>query len=212
MAGVDEAGRGAAAGPLVVAAVILDATRPIRGLRDSKLLSGDERARLAGEVLDRATAVSVVMVPVSEVDDAGVHRANLAGIRRAVSRLHPRPDLALVDGFAPPGLGTAGLSIWKGDLVFPSIAAASIVAKHLRDGVMGELGEKWPGYGFGAHKGYLTALHRRKLSELGPTPVHRKSFAPVRRLLSSPETPAGDPVANADQARPPGGGWAGGRV
>lgn len=200
-AGVDEAGRGAAAGPLVVAAVILDPMRPIAGLRDSKLLSAGERARLAREVLDRAAAVSVVMVQVSEVDHAGVHRANLTGIRRAVSRLHPRPDLALVDGFAPSGLGTAGLAVWKGDLVFPSIAAASIVAKHVRDGVMGELDERWPEYGFGGHKGYLTPLHLRKFTELGPTPVHRKSFAPVRRLLSSPEILAGDPVARADQVR-----------
>lgn len=201
LTGVDEAGRGAAAGPLVIAAVILDPRRPVRGLRDSKCLTAEARARLADQVFADAAHVSTVVVDVDEVDDRGVHRANLEGIRRAIARLGQRPEIALIDGYSPAGLTTPGLGVWKGDQVFPSIAAASIVAKHVRDRIMNELDDQWPGYGFARHKGYLTASHRRMLAELGPSPVHRRSFAPIRRLLSSTDVPAGDSVAETDHAR-----------
>lgn len=184
-AGVDEAGRGAAAGPLVVAAVLLDDPVQITGLRDSKLIAPAARERIYDEIIDRATAVAVVVLGPAEVDERGVHRANLEGMRRAVARLPVDPELALMDGFTPSGIPLPTVGIWKGDRVSLMVAAASVVAKVVRDRIMIDAARIEPQYGFDRHKGYLTALHRDRLKRFGPCGLHRRSFEPVGRLLSS---------------------------
>lgn len=179
VAGVDEAGRGALAGPLVAAAVVLPEDHGIDGLTDSKLLAPKERDRLARTIKDRATAVSIVRVPNTSIDRRGLHRSNLRALREAAMRLRPTPEYLLVDGYpiqAPP---FPSLSIKKGDLISTAVAAASIIAKTTRDRMMRNLARRHPVYGFKENKGYATPEHWRALRRNGPCEVHRLSFAGV---------------------------------
>lgn len=185
IAGVDEAGRGPLAGPVVVAAVILDPARPIAGLADSKALSEAQRDTLAIEIRARALAFSICSVEVDEIDRLNILGATLIGMVRALSALTPTPQLALIDGNRlPRGLPCAGRTIIGGDASEPAISAASILAKTVRDQRMRELDERHPGYGFARHKGYPTAAHVEALRRLGACREHRRSFAPVRDLLA----------------------------
>jgi ribonuclease HII len=193
VAGADEAGRGACAGPLVVAAVVLPTGRrgEVPGLADSKLLTPAARERVLEEVLARATAWSVVIVEAGELDRRGLHRCNIAGMRRSLARLDPAPAYVLTDGFPVSGLAVPGLAVWKGDRVSACIAAASVLAKVTRDRIMVAMHERWPVYDFAAHKGYVTAEHRRALRRHGPCPEHRRCFITVRDVDSPPgESPA----------------------
>lgn len=182
VAGVDEAGRGACAGPLVAAAVVLDG--PIPGLADSKLLTPARRGRVYDAVLARAADVAVVVVDAAECDRLGLHRSNLAALRRALARLDTRPAYALTDGYSVDGLGVPGLGVWKGDRVAASIAAASVVAKVTRDRLMLDLHQHYPAYDFAIHKGYVTAAHQAVLEAHGPSPVHRVTYANVQAALA----------------------------
>jgi ribonuclease HII len=185
VAGADEAGRGACAGPLVVAACVLPSGRRgrIEGLTDSKLLTAPVRERLYDEVLSRALSHSVVVVPAAEIDAFGLHVANLAGMRRALGTLRPTPDYALTDGFPVPGVGVPSTAVWKGDATVSCIAAASILAKVTRDRIMTELHERWPQYEFARHKGYVTAVHAEALQRWGPCAEHRRRYVNVRRAV-----------------------------
>lgn len=188
MAGADEAGRGACAGPLVAAAVILS-DRPgdhIVGLADSKTLTAKARQRLYQAIWERARAVAWVQVEAAQCDAWGIQEANLQALRRAVWRLSPRPGFVITDGFAVDGLPEAGLGMWKGDQVAPSVAAASIVAKVVRDRLMVQLDALHPGYGFAQHKGYCTQAHQSALARLGPCPQHRLTYANVARAADRP--------------------------
>jgi ribonuclease HII len=181
VAGADEAGRGACAGPLAVAACILrpNDAKHFDGLTDSKLLSPDERERLAAIVLRRAVDHCVVLVDPTEVDRRGVHAANIDGMRRAVARLQVRPGYVLTDGFPVTGFGVPSLAVPKGDLAAACVAAASILAKTTRDRLMAQLHERRPEYRFDLHKGYCTPTHAAALAEHGPSPDHRYSFVNV---------------------------------
>lgn len=185
VAGADEAGRGACAGPLVVAACILpaDRGRHLDGLTDSKLLSPATRERLYRQIVRRAVAYSIICVPAAEIDAFGLHVANLAGMRRALGTLRPVPDYALTDGFAVPGLAVPSTAVWKGDATMSCVAAASILAKVTRDAIMTELHERWPDYDFARHKGYVTASHAAALRRWGPCGEHRRRYVNVRRAL-----------------------------
>lgn len=185
LAGVDEAGRGACAGPLVIASVVLgDPFSPeLTRVRDSKDVSETEREKLFDLVTDLALAVSVIIVSAQEVDQRGVHAANLDGMRRAVQALKVSPAYVLTDGYAIAGLALPNLAVWKGDQVVHTISAASILAKVYRDRIMRQLDEKYPAYGFAGHKGYITASHSQLLSANGPCIEHRRSFANVAALL-----------------------------
>ena len=183
VAGADEAGRGACAGPLVAAAVILrssDAGR-IEGLADSKQLSPAERDVVYDRIVVRALAWSVSSVPPGECDELGMHVANLAALRRALARLCPTPDFAITDGFAVDGLAVPSLAMWKGDQVAACVAAASVVAKVTRDRIMLQLSARYPLYDFQVHKGYCTPMHQQRLEEHGPSVIHRRCFDNVRR-------------------------------
>lgn len=180
IAGVDEAGRGACAGPLVAAAVILSGK--IAGLADSKLLTPKRREACFDLIMARAVAVEVVSIPPAECDRLGIQRANIAALRRALARLTVRPAYALTDGFPVDGLGIPGLAMWKGDRVSASIAAASVVAKVTRDRAMVRLHEQYPAYDFATHKGYVTAVHEAAIREHGPCAEHRFSYANVRAV------------------------------
>lgn len=186
VAGADEAGRGACAGPLVVAACILPRGKrgQIEGLADSKLLTPAVREELYGEVVKRAVAWSVIVIPAAEVDARGLHVCNLAGMRRALATLRPVPAYALTDGFPVPGLGLPSTAVWKGDAVVACIAAASILAKVTRDRMMIEMHERWPQYEFAQHKGYVTPEHATALEQHGPCPEHRASYVNVRRAAA----------------------------
>jgi ribonuclease HII len=181
VAGADEAGRGACAGPLVVAAVVLPAGRggEVAGLADSKLLTPAARERVYASVVDIAVSYTVVVIEPEEIDRLGLHVCNLAGMRRAVAALAPPPEYALTDGFGVDGLCAPGLAVWKGDRVAACVAAASVVAKVTRDRIMVELDEVWPGYGFAVHKGYTTSDHAAALERYGPCRIHRFSYANV---------------------------------
>jgi ribonuclease HII len=183
VAGADEAGRGACAGPLVAAACVLPAGRRGRvpGLADSKLLTPAARERVYAEVVERAVSWSVVSIPVEELDARGMHVTNLEALRRAVMTLDPAPEYVLTDGFPVPGLARPGLAVWKGDRVAACVAAASVVAKVTRDRMMLELHEKWPEYDFAGHKGYITDEHSTALDRHGPCPQHRMRFINVAR-------------------------------
>ena len=183
VAGADEAGRGACAGPLVVAACVLPRGRrgEIEGLTDSKLVTPAARERLYREVVRRAVSYSVVVVPAAEIDAYGLHVANLAGMRRAIGQLDPAPTYALTDGFPVPGLAVPSTAVWKGDATVACIAAASILAKVTRDAIMTELHERWPHYDFAKHKGYVTSAHAAALAERGPCDEHRRRYVNVRR-------------------------------
>src|SRR3954471_4933341 len=182
IAGADEAGRGACAGPLVAAACGLPAGRRGRvpGLADSKLLTAAARDRVYAEVVDRAVAWSVVVIPVEDLDARGMHVTNLEALRRAVCTLDPGPDYVLTDGFPVPGLATPNLAVWKGDRVAACVAAASVLAKVTRDRMMLELHERWPEYDFAGHKVYITDVHSAALERHGPCPEHRMRFVNVR--------------------------------
>ncbi len=182
VAGADEAGRGACAGPLVAAACVLPPGRRGRvpGLADSKLLTPAARERVHDEVVARALSWSVVVIPVRELDERGMHVTNIEALRRAITALDPAPDYVLTDGFPVPGLNRPGLAVWKGDRVAACVAAASVLAKVTRDRMMLELHEQWPEYDFAGHKGYITDVHSAALERHGPCPEHRMRFVNVR--------------------------------
>lgn len=186
LAGVDEAGRGACAGPLVVASVILHDpfAEDLVSVRDSKDVSETERENLFELLIHKAAAISTIIVPPAEVDARGVHAANLDGMRRAVQGLSITPAYVLTDGYAIDGLGVANLAIWKGDQVAHCISAASIIAKVTRDRIMRELDTQYPNYGFAQHKGYITAAHTKALNQHGPCIEHRQSFANIAALIN----------------------------
>jgi ribonuclease HII len=185
IAGVDEAGRGACAGPLVIASVVLnDPFAPeLAAVRDSKEIAENKRDAVFDLIHQVAASVSVVIVPASEVDSRGVHAANLDGMRRAVQGLAIEPAYVLTDGYAIEGLGLPNLAVWKGDQVVVSISAASVIAKVTRDRIMREMDCEFPQYGFAGHKGYITAAHTIALNEHGPCVQHRRSFANVAALI-----------------------------
>jgi len=185
IAGVDEAGRGACAGPLVIASVVLhDPFAPeLAVVRDSKEIPENKRDAVFELIHRIAASVSVVIVPASEVDARGVHAANLDGMRRAVQGLSIEPAYVLTDGYAIEGLGVPNLAVWKGDQVVVSISAASVIAKVTRDRIMREMDLEFPQYGFAGHKGYITAAHTKALNEHGPCAQHRTSFANVAALI-----------------------------
>jgi ribonuclease HII len=184
IAGADEAGRGACAGPLVIAACVLPDGRRglVPGLADSKALTPVVREEVYQEVIRRALAWSVVIVPAAEVDTRGLHVSNIEGMRRAFAALDPRPSYALTDGFPVAGLGLPGLAVPKGDAVIACIAAASVIAKVTRDRIMVEMDRSWPQYDFATHKGYITPGHAAALTEHGPCAQHRFSYINVRRV------------------------------
>ncbi len=193
IAGVDEAGRGACAGPLVAAAAVLPPGQAGRvpGLADSKLLSEKARERCYAQVVRRAVAWSVVVIEPGECDRLGMHVANVEALRRAVALLDARPSYVLTDGFPVDGLGAPGLAMWKGDRVAACISAASVLAKVTRDRMMVDLGRRWPAYDFATHKGYVTDAHAAALAEHGPSPVHRRRFVNVRRAAGPERDPRG---------------------
>ncbi|MBD8879175.1 ribonuclease HII [Rhodanobacter sp. 7MK24] len=183
-AGVDEAGRGPLAGPVVVAAVILDPARPIPGLDDSKKLSEKKREALYPQIVERALSHCIVVVEAEEIDRLNIFQATMAGMSRAVAGLAPAAHEALVDGNKlPKDLPCPGRAIVGGDALEPAISAASILAKVTRDRLMVALDASHPGYGFAVHKGYPTPAHLAALQQLGPCAQHRRSFAPVRLAL-----------------------------
>src|SRR4051812_39472208 len=181
VAGADEAGRGACAGPLVAAACVLPPGRRGRvpGLADSKLLTVAARERVYQEVVDRAVSWSVVVIPVEDLDARGMHVTNIEALRRAVWTLDPGPDYVLTDGFPVSGLTQPTLAVWKGDRVAACVAAASVLAKVTRDRMMVELDGRYPDYGFAEHKGYITDEHSAALSKHGPCVEHRFSYVNV---------------------------------
>jgi ribonuclease HII len=185
VAGADEAGRGACAGPLVVAAVVLPPGKrgEVPGLADSKLLTEKARESAYDEVVRRALAWSVVVVPPQEVDRSGLHVMNVRAMRQAVLRLDPCPSYVLTDGFPIAGMPAPSLAVWKGDRVAACVAAASVVAKVTRDRLMTELHERFPAYDFARHKGYSTPEHMTALAEHGPCQEHRFSYVNVRGAL-----------------------------
>jgi ribonuclease HII len=186
IAGVDEAGRGPCAGPLVVAAVILrdPFSKSLQEVRDSKELTPKKRERLYSVIEAEALSLSIIEISNEEIDRQGLHKSNLEGFRRAVHALHVTPDYVLTDGYPIEGLAMPTLGIWKGDQVAISISAASIIAKVYRDRIMVEMDEIYPGYGFASHKGYSSALHTEAMKKLGISPIHRRSFSNVAALLS----------------------------
>lgn len=188
IAGVDEAGRGPLAGPVLVAAVILDPGRPIEGLADSKQLSAKRREYLYALIVERALAHSIVRVEASEIDRINILNATLAGMARSLTALTFAPSLALIDGNRlPTSLPCPARAIVRGDATEPAISAASILAKVTRDRILVEYETRWPGYGFARHKGYPSPAHLEALRRLGPCPEHRRSFAPVRAALAVSE-------------------------
>lgn len=181
VAGVDEAGRGPLAGPVAVAAVILDPVRPIEGLADSKQLSARRREALYALIVERAIAHAVVCVEAVEIDRVNILNATLSGMTRALEMLVLPPALALIDGNRlPRTLPCPARAIVGGDVSEPAISAASILAKVTRDRILCDYDTRWPGYGFAQHKGYPAPAHLEALRRLGPCPEHRRSFAPVR--------------------------------
>ena len=186
LAGVDEAGRGACAGPLVIASVVLHDpfAEDLAEVRDSKVVSEKEREDLYELLIQKAAAISTIIVPPAEVDARGVHAANLDGMRRAVQGLSIAPAYVLTDGYAIDGLGIANLAVWKGDQVAHCISAASIIAKVTRDRIMRELDTQYPQYGFAKHKGYITASHTKALNTHGPCIEHRRSFSNIAALIN----------------------------
>ncbi|MGO8882655.1 MAG: ribonuclease HII [Streptosporangiaceae bacterium] len=207
VAGIDEAGRGACAGPLVVAAVALDlrAIASIADLGDSKTLTAPVREACYQQIVSTALAWSVVVIPAADIDRIGLHVCNVTGMRRALARLASRPRYVLTDGFPVRGLAVPALAMWKGDQVAASVAAASIVAKVTRDRIMRELDPGYPEYGFARHKGYSTPSHMRALAEHGPCHEHRLSFANVRMsgTAASGAGQRGRAEAQADSCRIP---------
>jgi ribonuclease HII len=183
LAGVDEAGSGPLAGPVVAAAVILDERQPIKGLADSKVLSAKQRARLYDEIRAKALCCSVAQASVQEIDEFNILQATLLAMRRAVEGLRLKPSKVLVDGNRLPTLAVMAEAVVGGDAKVAAISAASILAKTARDAVMRQLAEAHPGYGFERHAGYPVPAHLEALQRLGPCAAHRRSFGPVARLL-----------------------------
>ena len=185
IAGVDEAGRGPCAGPLVIAAVILhDPSAPeLAAVRDSKEISEKKREELFDVIMELAASVCIIRVSVQEIDERGVHAANLDGMRRAVKGLSIEPAYVLTDGYPIQGLAIPNVAVWKGDQVVTAISAASIIAKVTRDREMIEIDKKYPQYGFAGHKGYITAAHTAALVKHGPCVEHRRSFSNIAALL-----------------------------
>tara|TARA_B100001142_G_scaffold245501_1_gene244932 strand:+ start:1108 stop:1722 length:615 start_codon:yes stop_codon:yes gene_type:complete len=189
LAGVDEAGRGPLAGPVVAAAVILDADHPIKGLKDSKLLSESRRASFAILIRKNAKAFAVALAKPSEIDDINILQATLLAMERAVAQLQLKPDIIKVDGNQVPKFKDKNHhfvveSVVHGDKLVPAISAASILAKVYRDRLMRRWHRHYPYYGFDSNKGYGTPYHLAALSQVGPCPIHRKSFAPVKRAAA----------------------------
>ncbi len=182
-AGVDEAGRGPLAGPVVVAAVILPTNYVLESLDDSKRLSAKKREQLVPQIEDQAVAFSVEFVEVDEIDRVNILQATLNGMQRAVGRLDPAPQRAMIDGNRAPHLSCEVKTVIGGDRLIASISAASILAKVYRDRLMLSMHRLYPDYGFDRHKGYPTAHHLDRLKLFGPCPIHRKSFAPVRKAI-----------------------------
>jgi ribonuclease HII len=229
VAGADEAGRGACAGPLVAAAAILPEGKrgEVPELADSKLLTAAARERVYAAVVEAALAYSVVVIPAAEVDARGLHVCNLAAMRRAVASLTTRPEYVLTDGFPLEGVGAPGLAVWKGDQVAACVAAASVLAKVTRDRMMVDLDSRFPDYGFAVHKGYITGEHSAALRAHGPCAEHRFSYVnvaavsgrgnrpPRSRRPLSPSAHVAEPlmlwpsaegtvgVASGEQPRPP---------
>lgn len=182
--GADEAGRGPIAGPVYAAAVVLDPDNPVEGLKDSKKLSEKQRDALAPEIKQKAKAWAIASCTTEEIDQLNILWASMLAMKRAIEALAVKPTIALIDGNrTPKGLAIPAEAIVKGDDKVPEISAASILAKTARDAVMMELHAQYPEYGFDRHKGYPTAYHLQQLEKLGVSPVHRRSYAPVRRLL-----------------------------
>jgi ribonuclease HII len=194
VAGVDEVGRGALAGPLVAAAVILPADVDLEGLRDSKLCTRAQRERLAEEIAQQATAISIVRVRPDRIDRRGLQRCNLEALRRALRGLAVTPDYVLLDAFRVKRLPWPGLAVKKADVISRSVAAASIVAKVHRDAAMRRYSRRYPGYGFASNVGYATPEHWAALSRLGPCAIHRRSFYGV----------GGFPIQEGGRRRPRG--------
>jgi ribonuclease HII len=184
IAGVDEAGRGPCAGPLIIAAVILNdpLAKSLGGVKDSKQLSADQREDLFELIKANSLAYSIIEISVEEIDSLGLHKCNIEGMRRAVQALDTKADYVLTDGYSIPGLSTPNLAVWKGDQVAITISAASILAKVHRDRIMIELDKKYPLYGLANHKGYITASHTAAIKEFGVLPIHRKSFANIAAI------------------------------
>ena len=193
VAGIDEAGRGACAGPLVVAAVAFEPRKlaGLHGIADSKALTAKAREKAYDEVVATALAWHAVIIPSTEIDQLGLHVCNIAGMRRALAGLACQPAYVLTDGFAVRGLGVPALAMWKGDEVAACVAAASVMAKVTRDRLMRELHLRYPEYGFARHKGYSTPAHMKALSAHGPCPEHRQSFVNVSGVA------CGDPAPQA---------------
>jgi ribonuclease HII len=182
-AGVDEAGRGPLAGPVVVAAVILPVNYDLESLDDSKRLSAVKRERLAPQIEAQAIAFAVEFVEVDEIDRVNILQATLNGMQRAVEKLDPAPQRAMIDGNRAPQLSCEVKTVIGGDRLIASISAASVLAKVFRDRLMLSMHDLYPEYGFDRHKGYPTALHLDRLKQFGPCAIHRRSFAPVRRAI-----------------------------
>ena len=185
-AGVDEAGRGSLAGPVVAAAVILPPDAELLGLTDSKLLRPATRVRLAEAIRAQAVAYAVAAVEAPEIDATDILRATLRAMTLAVSGLIPQPDLVLVDGNTLPALSMPAQAIVRGDRLVPAISAASVLAKVTRDSIMDGWAVRFPSYGFAQHKGYGTAVHLAQIAEHGPCAIHRRSFAGVREHVGTP--------------------------
>ena len=186
IAGVDEAGRGACAGPLVVAATILkDPKSPtLTEVRDSKELTAQKREELFDLVISESVSYAIIEISPTEIDSIGLHKSNLEGMRRAIHALKTEPQYILTDGYRIDGLNAPSLAVWKGDQVALTISSASILAKVHRDRIMDKLDEQYPGYGFATHKGYVTRSHEKSLSELGVSEVHRCSYANIAALIN----------------------------
>ncbi|HFL2188264.1 ribonuclease HII [Pseudomonas putida] len=187
VAGVDEVGRGPLCGAVVTAAVILDPARPILGLNDSKKLTEAKREALFDEICEKALSFCIARAEVDEIDRLNILQATMLAMQRAVEGLHITPKLALIDGNRCPKLAVPASPVIKGDSQVPAIAAASILAKVTRDREMSAFELIYPGYGMGGHKGYPTPVHLEALARLGPTPIHRRSFAPVRAAWEARE-------------------------
>jgi ribonuclease HII len=185
IAGVDEAGRGPCAGPLVVAAVILKDpfSKDLSQVKDSKELTEAKREQLFEIIIENCIDYNIVEITPDEIDQLGLHKCNIEGMRRAVMGLKTSAEYVLTDGYPIPGLTIPNLSVWKGDKVAISISAASILAKVSRDRIMIELDKKYPNYGLANHKGYITALHTDAIKKYGVLPIHRKSFANISAIL-----------------------------
>ncbi|OPB09140.1 ribonuclease HII [Pseudomonas synxantha] len=188
VAGVDEVGRGPLCGAVVTAAVILDPNRPILGLNDSKKLTEARREKLYDEICEKALSWHIARAEVEEIDELNILQATMLAMQRAVEGLHITPKMAMIDGNRCPKLTMPSEAVVKGDSKVPAIAAASILAKVSRDREMAAFELIYPGYGIGGHKGYPTPVHLEALARLGPTPIHRRSFAPVRLAYEARES------------------------